>query len=371
MHDRFMSMALRLGRRGLGDTWPNPSVGAVIVRPQDGRVLGRGWTQKGGRPHAETQALDQALTLYGADLVKGAAAYVSLEPCSHKGQTPPCAKALIAAGISRVVMPMEDPDKRVSGKGVALLEAAGVEVINGIDQELGVQANEGYLTRVLSGRPMVTLKTATSLDGKIATHSRQSQWITGVAARRRAHLMRAEFDGVMVGTETAILDDPNLTCRLPGLADKSPVRIVVDSRLRLPLTADLVVSAAQTPTYIITITGGDKSRARAFKDAGVKIIQTPPDDEGRVDLGVALSKLGELGLTRILVEGGAQLSASLLRADLIDRIAWFRAPMIVGGDGLSAIAGFGVDTVDLASRWGLADTTRYGDDILETYRRLA
>lgn len=366
-----MTMALRLARRGLGDTWPNPAVGTVIVNRDGSRILGRGWTQPGGRPHAETQALDQAVALFGSEALKGATAYVSLEPCSHDGKTPSCAQALADAGIAKVVVPMEDPDDRVSGRGLALLGAAGVEVVNGIEHDAAEYLNEGFLTRVRDGRPMVTLKTATSLDGKIATRSRQSQWITGVLARRRAHLMRAEYDAVMVGTETAILDNPSLTCRLPGLAEKSPMRIVVDSRLRLPLTADLVVTATKCPTLIVTLSGGDKNRVRAFKEAGVKLIEIAAGEDGRVDLATALGKLGTLGLTRILVEGGAQLAASLMRANLVDRIAWFRAPAIIGGDGLSALAGFGVDTLDMASRWDIADMTRYGDDVLEIYRRPA
>ncbi len=241
---QHMNAALALARRGLGRTWPNPAVGCVIVK--DGRVVGRGWTQPGGRPHAETEALDRAGTL--AD---GATLYTSLEPCSHHGKTPPCADAVINAGIARVVMAIEDSDPRVKGTGLARLRAAGVTVDIGIGAAEATEINAGFLMRLATGRPLVTLKLATTLDGKIAMASGESRWITGEPARRRAHLLRASHDAVMIGIGTAIADDPELTCRLPGMADRHPVRIVVDPGLRLPLTARLVVDAAKIRTWIV------------------------------------------------------------------------------------------------------------------------
>ena len=265
--DHWIGCALALAERGLGAVWPNPAVGCVLVAGD--QVVGRGWTQPGGRPHAESEALARA----GA-AARGATAYVSLEPCAHHGETPPCTDALIAAGIARVVVALVDPDPRVSGKGIEGLEAAGIAVSTGVRAEDAEDLNRGFLKRVIEGRPLVTLKVATSLDGRIATGGGDSKWITGEAARRRAHLLRAQNDAILVGARTAMLDRPRLTCRLPGLEDRSPIRIVADRRLRLPLTDPLVAEAGDPPTWLFTIQGAD-SRA-----------------------------LGERGLTRVLVEGG-------------------------------------------------------------------
>ncbi len=234
---RYMQMALGPARRGLGAVWPNPAVGCVLVDAK-GRVAGRGWTQPGGRPHAEAEALARA----GAG-AKGATAYVSLEPCSHTGETPPCAERLIEAGIKRAVIAISDPDERVAGSGIARLERAGMEVLTGVGAAAATEVNAGYLNRVEDGRPLVTLKVATTLDGRIATHAGESRWITGEVARGWAHFLRASHDAVMVGLGTAIADDPRLTCRLPGLEDRSQVRVVVDVRLRLTLSSQLVSGA--------------------------------------------------------------------------------------------------------------------------------
>src|SRR5580700_3393612 len=260
-----MRAALALARRGLGSTWPNPAVGCVIVN--DGRVVGRGWTQKGGRPHAETEALQRA-----GVAAKGATAYVSLEPCSHHGKTPPCAEALIVARIARVVAAVEDPDPRVSGAGIARLRDAGVKVETGLCADEAAELNAGFFCRVKHGRPLVTLKLATSLDGRIATPSGESRWITGEAARERAHLLRATHDAVLVGTGTALADDPLLTCRLPGLADRSPVRIVLDRNLRLPATLRLFTEARETPSWVVTLNSSDTVGRKARHDQGVTVI---------------------------------------------------------------------------------------------------
>src|SRR5438876_2801019 len=248
-----MRAALGLACRGLGRVWPNPAVGCVIAK--EGRVVGRGWTQPGGRPHAETEALARAGTA-----ANGATAYVTLEPCCHWGRTPPCADALIAAGLSRVVVALEDPDPRVVGGGLARLRAAGIAVETGLGAADAAEINAGFLQRLRLGRPLVTLKLATSLDGRIATTSGESRWITGPAARERAHLLRATHDAILVGTDTVIADNPELTCRLPGLDAHSPVRVVIDRHLRIPLDARVFAAARQTPCWVVTPDAADPAR---------------------------------------------------------------------------------------------------------------
>jgi len=356
--------ALALARRGLGSVWPNPAVGCVIVR--DGEVVGRGWTQAGGRPHGETEALARA-----GERARGATAYVSLEPCCHWGKTPPCADALAAAGIARVVVPIEDPDPRVAGKGIASLREAGIAVETGLLAEEAAEVNAGFLSRLAQGRPLVTLKLATTLDGRIATSTGESRWITGAAARTRAHLLRATNDAVMIGSNTALADDPLLTVRLGGLEERSPVRIVVDGGLRVPLTAKLVAQARETPTWFIVREGVDDLRRRAFAECGVELIEVAPGPTGEVDLVLAMRALGHRGLTRLLVEGGGGLAAALFAALLVDRIAWFRAASVVGGDGRPAIAAFGVAALADAPRFERLSLEAVGEDVLETLRRPA
>jgi diaminohydroxyphosphoribosylaminopyrimidine deaminase/5-amino-6-(5-phosphoribosylamino)uracil reductase len=357
----FMRAALALARRGLGNTWPNPAVGCVIVN--DGCVVGRGWTQPGGRPHAETEALSRA-----GSAAKGATAYVSLEPCSHHGKTPPCAEALIAAGVSRVVAAIEDPDPRVSGRGMKRLRDAGIAVETGLCGEEAAELNAGFFSRVKEGRPLVTLKLATSLDGRIATASGESRWITGPAARERAHLLRATHDAVLVGTGTALADDPQLTCRLPGLDHRSPVRLVLDRHLHLPATLRLFVEPAAWPTWVAALPSADPARHAALAGQGVKIITAEPDAVGGIDLAALLRRLGDEGLTRLLVEGGGILAAALLRLGLVDRLVWMRAPMIIGGDGIAAIAALDLGALANSPRFTLLSSEVAGD-LIETYRR--
>jgi diaminohydroxyphosphoribosylaminopyrimidine deaminase/5-amino-6-(5-phosphoribosylamino)uracil reductase len=357
-----MRAALALARRGLGEVWPNPAVGCVIVR--DGRVVGRGWTQPGGRPHGETEALARA----GA-AAAGATAYISLEPCCHWGKTPPCTDALIGAAIARAVVPIEDPDPRVSGAGIARLRAAGIAVESGLCAAEASELNAGFLTRMREGRPLVTLKLATTLDGRIATHAGESRWITGAAARARAHLLRASHDAVMIGSGTALRDDPSLTCRLPGLDHRSPVRLVFDSRLRVPLTHSVVAEARAVPTWFLTLRSSDRPRQEAFRACGVELVEVDADAAGGIDPAAALRALGARGLTRILVEGGAHLAASLLRAGLVDRLAWFRSARLVGGDGVPAVAAFGLDRLAEAPRFTRLGLETVGEDVLETFRR--
>ncbi|HTI85715.1 MAG TPA: bifunctional diaminohydroxyphosphoribosylaminopyrimidine deaminase/5-amino-6-(5-phosphoribosylamino)uracil reductase RibD [Alphaproteobacteria bacterium] len=356
-----MAAACALARRGLGRVWPNPAVGCVIV-DAEGRVAGRGWTRPGGRPHAETEALRAA-----GPRAQGGTAYVTLEPCSHHGETPPCADALVTAGIRRVVSPISDPDPRVLGAGFRRLRAAGVEVVEGVGRFEAEAINEGFFRRIRDGRPLVALKTATTLDGRIATHTGESQWITGELARARGHLLRAQFDAIMVGVGTAAVDNPSLTCRLPGLEQRSPIRLVVDGRRRLPLTTNLVATARKQPTWMVTLPGDRDARFSAFIDAGVEMIAVPPDGSGQPDLRAAMQALAERGLTRVLVEGGGHLSAALLRDRLIDRIYWFRAPGIIGGDGIPVAMQFGVDRLDAMARFERESVTALGPDTLETY----
>ncbi len=364
--DRYMAMALALAHRGLGQVWPNPAVGCVLVG--HGQIIGRGWTQPGGRPHAETEALDQARRA-APDLLSGAIAYVTLEPCSHSGKTPPCARALIDAGISRAVIATEDSDPRVSGAGIAMLRDAGIDVALDVRGGEARALNAGFFSRVEKGRPVVTLKLATTLDGRIAAHTGASRWITGGIARDWTHALRAAHDAIMVGSGTVLMDDPVLTCRLPGLTDRSPVRVVVDRRLRMPLTAKLVQGAKQQPTWLITLAGGDAARIATLEDCGVQVIEVAAKDTGIPDMRAGLEVLGTRGITRLMVEGGAHLAAALIRADLVDRLEWFRAPSLIGADGVPAVQAYGVDTLDQQARFRRIDIRSAGDDLWESYVR--
>lgn len=367
----FMDMALRLARRGLGNTWPNPAVGCVLVAPAQGhrRVIGRGWTMPGGRPHAETVALDQARALFGADALRDAEAFVTLEPCSHTGKTPPCAEALIAAGVGRVISACEDPDPRVRGSGLEQLRAAGIVVESGLCEEEAAALNAGFFARVTTGRPRVTLKTATTADGRIATRTGASQWITGDAARARAHVMRAEHDAIAVGVETVLADDPGLTCRLPGLEHRSPVRVVFDTNLRTPAESALVRTAKDVPTWVICADDADKAAQTHLMLADVRVIKVPARD-GHVDLPAALSALGDEGITRLMVEGGAQIATALLRLGLVDELCWFRAPSLIGGDGLPPFGDLGVSAMDEIAAFRTVSRTPVGDDMLDIFVRV-
>lgn len=357
-----MRSALGLARRGLGSVWPNPSVGCVIVA--EGRVIGRGRTGGGGRPHAETEALIQACAAS-----QGATAYVTLEPCSHHGKTPPCAEALIAAGIRRAVIAIQDPDPRVCGRGMARLRDEGIAVELGLEAEAARHLNAGFFSLIQRGGPLVTLKIAASIDGRTATHRGESQWITGSAAREFGHLLRAENDAILIGSGTALADDPRLDCRLLGLESRSPLRIVLDGRLQISLTGKLVASARDRPLWLVTRPGNDPARLSALADCGVEVIEIAVDDNGRVDLRAAWLALGARGVTRLLVEAGGHLAAALLRAQLVDRLVWFHAPLIIGGDGLAAAVSFGVDRLSDAPHWRRLSLAAIGDDLVEILER--
>ena len=331
----FMNAALSLAPRNLGDTWPNPSVGCVIVK--DGVIVGRGWTGSGGRPHAETEALARA-----SANAKGATAYVSLEPCSHHGKTPPCAEALIAAGIARVVSATTDPDPRVSGQGYAKLRAAGITVDEGVQKAEADALNAGFFLKIRAKRPLFCLKTATTLDGRIALANGQSQWITGENARRAAHALRARYDAILVGSGTALADDPMLTCRLEGYAGRPKVRVVLDRRGRLPKTSKLLATASEIPTWVISA--------------------------GNVETVAA--ELADRGLTRVLIEGGGSVAAAFLKAGLIDELAWFRSGSVIGDDGKGALGALGLVDVKTLPGFAHQQTLVFGPDTLDILRKI-
>lgn len=353
-----MAHALALGRRGLGNVWPNPAVGCVIVK--DGRVVGRGWTQPGGRPHAEVVALAQA----GAT-ARGATVYVTLEPCAHHGQTPPCADALVAAGVARVVVAAADPDPRVDGRGLAMLRAAGIEVTEGVLRAEAERDQRGFLSRVTTGRPFVTLKLAASLDGRIATATGESRWITGPEARRRVHLMRLTHDAVMVGAGTARADDPDLTVRDLGPV-RQPVRVVLASRLDLPVEGRLGRTARVVPVWLVHgPETPDEARDR-WQAAGARLIEVPAG-KGGPDPAGALSALGEAGLTRVFCEGGGQLAAALISAGLVGEIVTFHAGLALGSEGRAALGPIPAERLADAPRFRLDRLERSGPDVMSVW----
>jgi diaminohydroxyphosphoribosylaminopyrimidine deaminase/5-amino-6-(5-phosphoribosylamino)uracil reductase len=353
-----MRHALRLACRALGTVAPNPAVGCVIVS-RDGHVVGRGWTGRGGRPHAETVALEEV----GA-AARGATAYVTLEPCSHFGQTPPCANALAEAGIARVVAAVEDPDPRVRGKGFAALRDADIEVVTGICAKQAAELNAGLFKRVREGRPLVTLKIAQSLDGKTATAAGESKWITGEAARAYGHLLRARHDAILIGIGTALADDPELTCRLPGLENRSPLRVVLDTRLKLNEWSKLA-STGETPTLVFAAADG----GGALSACGVEVVKIARDARGRPDLAAVLADLGKRGITRLLVEGGATVHAAFLDRGLADRLEIFRSPLVLGAAGHNGIDSLAALTLGEAPRFRPVGRRSFGPDLLESFTR--
>ncbi len=358
-----MRAALALARRGLGNAWPNPAVGCVLVK--DGRVIGRGWTQPGGRPHAETEALRRA-----GDAARGATAYVTLEPCSHHGRTPPCCEALAGAGITRVVMAMRDPDPRVNGRGLAMLRGAGIVVEEGLLEAEARALNAGFFRRIQAGIPVVTLKLATTLDGRIATASGESRWITGEAARREVHALRARHDAILVGSGTVLADDPDLTCRIPGMERVPMLRVVADARLRTPKASRLVQGAELAPVLIITAPGHSPAAQAPFIAAGADIVTVPAHAAGGLDLPSLLRALGRRGVTRVLAEGGAGLAAALLRQGLVDRLVWFHAPAVMGGDGHPALEGLRLAALSAMPRFRRTAQRALGDDMLSEFERI-
>ncbi len=359
---RFMQLALTLGRRGLGRTAPNPAVGAVIVK--DGIIVGRGWTQPGGRPHAEPEALTQA-----GEAARGATLYVTLEPCSHHGKSPPCADAIVAAGIARVVSAIEDPNPQVAGRGHARLRAAGIVVDVGMCADEAARDHAGHFRRVRDGRPHVILKLAVSSDDKIGAAGGKPVAITGEAARARVHLLRAQCDAVMIGIGTARADDPLLTCRLPGMAKRSPVRVVLDRALRLPGSGKLVHSAREVPLWVMTSDTAEAPAAAKLGAAGAQMIRVKTSENG-LDLPDVLRALSEKGITRLMVEGGAQVAASFVKAGLVDEVWLLRGSDEIGADGVAALGALPLGTVTQSSSFRVRASESLDHDTLTIYERV-
>ncbi|MBW4707759.1 bifunctional diaminohydroxyphosphoribosylaminopyrimidine deaminase/5-amino-6-(5-phosphoribosylamino)uracil reductase RibD [Roseobacter sp. YSTF-M11] len=354
-----MSLALSLGRRGQGRTWPNPAVGCVIVK--DGRIVGRGWTQPGGRPHAETEALAQA-----GSAAAGADVYVSLEPCAHHGETPPCAQALIDAKVARVIIAVPDIDPRVGGKGSRMLSDAGIAVEVGMLEEETLYDNAGFFTRLAHDRPFVTLKLASSFDGRIATATGESKWITGPGARRFVHAMRARHDAVIVGGGTARKDDPSLTVRDLGI-ERQPVRVVVSRRLDLPLISTLARTAKETPVILCHGRDADPTLMQTWRDLGADLL-TCEASNGQLDARDVMRQLAEHGLTRVFCEGGSALAASLIEAGLVDDLVGFTAGLTIGAEGLPSVGALGLSHLEIAPRFALQETHRLGNDVVHVWR---
>lgn len=359
---RHMAHALALGRRGMGRCWPNPAVGCVIVK--EGRVVGRGWTQDGGRPHAEPQALEMA----GAQ-ARGATVYVTLEPCSHHGQTPPCCDALIEAGVARVVAAVSDSDPRVAGQGLEKLRKHGVQVTTGVLAHEALHDHAGFFLRVEQGRPWVTLKLAMSLDGRIATATGESQWITGPAARRAVHALRACHDAVMVGAGTARADDPELTVRGMGEVPQ-PVRVIVSRHLDIPLLGNLARTAANVPLWMCHGPEARPELLSAWMGLGAQMVACRTSG-GRIDPQSLLQALGAAGLTRVFCEGGGQLAASLLANDLVDELQVFSAGVALGAEGRPGLGVLGIERLADAPRFQLVDVAVDGVDVRHIWRRSA
>jgi diaminohydroxyphosphoribosylaminopyrimidine deaminase/5-amino-6-(5-phosphoribosylamino)uracil reductase len=355
-----MALALSLGRRGQGGTWPNPAVGCVIVK--DNRIIGRGWTQPSGRPHAEVMALAQA-----GDAAGGADVYVTLEPCAHHGKTPPCAQALIDAGVARVVMAIPDSDPRVDGLGAQMLRAAGITVETGLLGDQAFNDHDGFLRRTVTGRPMVTLKMASSFDGRIATGTGESQWITAGPARRLVHAMRSRHDAVMVGGGTARHDDPSLTVRDRGIK-RQPARVVISRRLDVPLMGQLARSAKDIPLFLCHGKDADPHLVKTWSELGATLL-TCQSKGSQLDTEDVLLQLGQQGLTRIFCEGGSALAASLIENDLVDELVGFTAGLNIGAEGLPSIGGLGLDKLGGAKRFKLRETRAVGPDALHIWTR--
>jgi diaminohydroxyphosphoribosylaminopyrimidine deaminase / 5-amino-6-(5-phosphoribosylamino)uracil reductase len=361
---RFMELALTLGRRGQGRTWPNPAVGAVVV--SDGVIVGRGWTQAGGRPHAEPEALARA-----GEAARGATLYVTLEPCSHIGKSPPCADAIIAAGIARVVSAIDDPNPEVAGQGHARLRAAGITVDVGLGALEAAHDHAGHFRRVRDKRPHVILKLALSPDDKIGAAGGKPLAISGEAAKARVHLLRAQCDAILVGVGTVLSDDPLLTCRLPGMEARSPVRVVLDRSLRIPGTSRLVHSARETPLWVMTSSLAEAPAATKLGAAGAEVIRiaTATTASPGLDLAAVLHALSEKGITRLLVEGGARVASSFVAAGLVDEAWLLHGPDLVGADGVPALDALPLTTITQSPAFKVRASETLQKDTLTIYER--
>ena len=360
--EAFMRLALSLARRGLGNVWPNPAVGCVIV--SKGQIVGRGWTMPGGRPHAEVVALKQA-----GGLARGGEVYVTLEPCCHEGKTGPCAEVLVSAGIKKIYISTLDPDPRVNGNGVLFLKKNKISTSIGLLKKEAIRLNLGFFLKISQGRPLVTVKIASTLDGKIALGNGLSKWITNESARGFSHLFRYIHDAVAVGSGTVLADNPELTCRLPGITNCNKPRIILDRRLRTADDSNLANSARETPVWIVTSDTHKKHKFKKLEEKGVKIILSPLSGEPKTDLIKILKHLGKLGLTRLLFEPGSQLGAALLTAGLVDQLVVFRSSSIAGNDGVGMIGNLYLSEISnmpkMVRNYGLEIEENY----LEVYER--
>lgn len=356
---RYMAAAVRLARRGLGVVWPNPPVAALIVAQSEDeppRLVGRGVTSKPGGPHAEVNALKNA-----GELARGATCYVTLEPCSHYGRTPPCALALQEAGVRRVVIGMLDPNPRVAGRGVKMLQDAGIDVAIGVEEAACQRLYHGFTTRIVKQRPQVFLKLAVSRDGYIGRPGAGQVRISGPLSMRTVHGFRAIHDAILVGIGTALADDPLLTCRLPGMADRSPVRVVVDGAAKLPLSSKLVQTAAETPVWLICANDADPERVDALAKAGVLVVRVPAEG-GRIGPDMIVGALGSRGVTKLMLEGGARMAGAFLDADLVDDVCVVTGDLEIGEGGISALHGRDLDSVLKDAKFERIDCGRFEDD---------
>ena len=379
-----MRAALRLAKKGLGRTSPNPCVGAVVVR--GGNIIGRGWHKKAGLPHAEVIALNMA-----GDRARGADLYVTLEPCTHLGRTPPCVDAIIRAGVKRVFIGCKDPNPRVKGKGIRKLERAGIKVASGILKEELLSINEAYEKYITTGLPFVILKLATTLDGKIATKTGESKWITSIDARRYVHRLRSIVDCVMVGSATVIRDNPSLTVRLTR--GRNPARAVVDSQLKIPLDSNFFSGTGNLPLretsshllplpageracpgldpwegvrgkiFVFTTVNANKKKIKLIEEKGAGVIVVPSAKEG-VSLKAVMREFGKREITSVMIEGGARLSAWALTQGVVDKVVFFIAPLILGGEGVSSVGDLGVMRLEKAFKIKDIKTKRVGGDIM-------
>ena len=358
----WMEIALRLADRNTGNVCPNPSVGCLIVN--NDRIVGRGWTQEGGRPHAEVMALEQA-----GEKSIGASVYTTLEPCSHFGKTPPCSDALISARIKRLIGAMKDPDPRVDGMGFVKLRDAGIEVVEGILEREAEALNRGFIKRIKEKLPFITLKMAMSIDSRIATKTYDSQWITGEEARHSSHFLRSKHDAILTGIGTVLYDNRILNTRISGLENRSPTRIIMDAKLRLPVDSQIVSTATDYKTIICTTGAAEKSKKKHIESFGLQVLTLTSNKSGRVSLIETLKVLAAKGINNVLVEGGGILSTEFLRSDLIDELLVYRAPIVLGGDGRAAVEGLGVSDLSGAAAFERTGIASIGTDLMETYKR--
>ncbi len=358
-----MAQALMLARRGLGTTWPNPSVGCVVVAPS-GDVLGRGWTAPGGRPHAESVALNQA-----GLCAEGATLYVTLEPCAHEGRGMACADAIVAAHPARVVIGLRDPDPRTSGRGIERLKSAGIAVEEGVLAPETAAVTLGHLLRVVLGRPAITLKLAVGADGLMPQGEGAPVWITGPDARAHAHLLRARHDAILVGRGTILADDPTLTCRLPGLSCRSPVRVILDRRLRTPPDAR-IFEDIMVPVWLICAAEENHLVVDALHERGAEIVPVPVDADGMIAIPDALATLTQRGITRVLVEGGPSVARAFLDADLVDEAVIYQGSEPAGANGLTPFAGDGLDRLAGSAQFTQTFSRPFGRDRMTVWRRM-